>query len=71
MGFDHPLLGKAKLFDRKPLPEKLEGCSYDKHVGFWRFESDGTCMMKSNDPSRPVCGTKKCDIETGEDEKGE
>ncbi len=71
MKVNHPILGKVKQFDRTPLPEKLSGCSFDTKAGFWRFESDGSCMMRSNDPSRPVCGTKKKDIETGEDEKGE
>ena len=42
---------------------------HSRILGFWIDKSTGTAMMMSNHPEKVV--TKKCDIETGEDQKGE
>lgn len=48
---------------------KPQGCSYDRVSGLWRVDSTGEVMMVGNYAQRPE--TKKCDVETGEDQKGE
>ncbi len=50
-----------------------QGWRYDSVVGAWvAIDSPGLplLMMESPDPGRPRPQTKKCDVETGEDEKG-
>lgn len=65
------LVSKAKLFSyREPL-EDIEGCHYDKIVGAWIINATNEFLVKSQDPEKPRPGTKKEDIETGEDRKGE
>ena len=67
---DHILLEKAKKYDEPN--EKLltpKGCSYKAQEGFWVDNSSNTAMMKTDKPQKST--TKKCDIETGEDQKGE
>ena len=53
------------------IPKELtpEGCSYDREAGLWRVDDTGEVMMIGNYAQRPE--TKKCDVETGEDQKGE
>ena len=65
----HILLEKAYVYD--DIPRKLlpEGCSYDRKDGLWRIDATGEVMMVSDSAQRPE--TKKCDVETGEDQKGE
>lgn len=65
----HVLLEKAFIYanvDRKLTPE---GCSYDRKAGLWRLNHTGEVMMTSHFAKKPA--TKKCDVETGEDQKGE
>ncbi len=67
---DHILLEKAQKYDvpdEKSLTPK--GCSYKAQEGFWVDNSSNTAMMKTDKPQKPT--SKKCDIETGEDQKGE
>ena len=66
---NHILLEKAIKYD---IPERNltpNGCSYRANDGYWVENSSNTVMMKSDNPQKPV--TKKYDIETGEDHKGE
>ena len=66
---DHILLEKAKKYD---IPEQNltpNGCSYNAKVGFWVDNSSNMAMMKTDKPQKPA--SKKWDIETGEDQKGE
>ena len=66
---DHILLEKAKKYD---IPEQNltpNGCSYSAKEGFWVDDSSNKAMMKTEKPQKPT--SKKCDIETGEDQKGE
>jgi len=65
---DHVLIALAK---RKPYaadPDMPEGCSYDYGRGLWTKAND---VLVSHDSEFGVQATKKCDVETGEDQKGE
>jgi hypothetical protein len=65
----HILLEKAYCYPEPreaPIPDN---CTFIQKSGYWRNDSTGEIMMLSNDPCRPQ--TKKEDIETGEDQKGE
>lgn len=66
---EHVLLDKAYVYEDIPRELTPQGCSYDRRAGLWRFDSTGEVMMISDYAQRPE--TKKCDIETGEDQKGE
>lgn len=65
----HILLEKSFCYENKPRKLTPENCYYDRKNGLWRIESTGEVMMVSDFAQRPE--TKKCDIETGEDQKGE
>lgn len=66
---DHILLEKAKKYNIPSQNLTPSGCSYKAKEGFWMDNSSSTAMMKTNNPQKPT--TKKHDIETGEDQKGE
>lgn len=66
---EHLLIEKAYIY---PVPRqqlKVEGCKYDRKNGYWIQEETGEPMVF--DRRHPGPQTKKCDIETGEDQKGE
>ena len=65
----HILLEKAYVYDDVTQKLTPEGCSYDRDSGFWRLNSTSEAMMISNHAQKPQ--SKKCDVETGEDQKGE
>lgn len=69
----HVLLDKAFVFPRDKGPQDPEGCVYSREKGLWLREEEGqfVALVRSNDPNKPIAGTKKADIETGEDQKGE
>ena len=65
----HILLEKAYCY---PEPTQIlppQDCTFAEKSGYWVNNSTGEIMMLSNDPRRPQ--SKKADIETGEDQKGE
>ena len=66
---DHVLLKTAKSAHRGDVSLAPHGCSYDPVVGAWILEGTNTLLVESSARSLP--GTKKNDIETGEDQKGE
>lgn len=66
---EHILLDKTYVYEDIPKDLKPQGCSYDRVSGLWRVDSTGEVMMVGNYAQRPE--TKKCDVETGEDQKGE
>ena len=66
---EHILLDKAYVYEDIPKELTPEGCSYDREAGLWRVDDTGEVMMIGNYAKRPE--TKKCDVETGEDQKGE
>ena len=69
MDSQHPLLQRAKKYPRHEVNLAPPGCTYDATVGAWRhIESD---QLWVDTPHRDGPKTKKQDIETGEDQKGE
>lgn len=67
---NHLLIDKAFKFPSDRDLEDPENCVYDELRGWWVWKGKEV-LVKSNNPLKPVCGTKKNDIETGEDSKGE
>jgi hypothetical protein len=65
----HPLLARAQRYQRGPVDLQPPGCSYDALAGAWRDEVTGALAVEL--PGRQGPRTKKMDIETGEDQKGE
>lgn len=65
----HILLEKAYTYDNVSKDLVPKGCSYDRKDGLWIVAGSGEVMMLSNNAPKPQ--TKKCDVETGEDQKGE
>jgi len=61
-----------KAFRYKPNSSNIkdpDGCVYDEKMGCWINENNKTPMVLDSTISKPR--TKKADIETGEDQKGE
>ena len=69
MGKNHVLLDKAVRKPYKEIPEMPAGSVYDTKLGYWKL--NGEALVTSSDPAITKLGTKKCDQETGEDQKGE
>lgn len=60
-----------KLATKKPYteePEMPEGSFYDMAKGYWIKAGESLVSYTSDYGTR---ATKKCDVETGEDQKGE
>ncbi len=66
---EHIILEKAKRYNTSDENVTPSGCTYQSQEGFWVDDTTGEAMMKSNNSQKPT--SKKCDIETGEDQKGE
>lgn len=66
---EHILLDKAYVYEDVAKELSPKGCFYDRHCGLWRVDNTGEIMMIGNHVQRSE--TKKCDVETGEDQKGE
>lgn len=69
MSDEHPLLARAKRYTQRKIDLAPPGCSYDTAVGAWRCIETGELWVDTS--SRVGPRTKKNDIETGEDQKGE
>jgi len=67
----HLLVEKICLFKDKQELGKLEDCKYDNKFGVWLWGIKKIVLVRSNNCNRPKVCTKKEDIETGEDLKGE
>lgn len=65
----HIIIEKAKRYNANGIIETPEGCNYDAHSGYWVNNNTSIPMMLGNGSRKPT--SKKCDIETGEDQKGE
>lgn len=65
----HPLLERAQRYPYKNIDLSPANCRYDVEVGAWRLKSTGQLWVEV--PGRVGPRTKKNDIETGEDQKGE
>jgi len=70
---NHLLLNKAYVYPKRVAINDPDDCEYDTIFGawFWRINNNKITLVKSPNPDRPVPTTKKHDIETGEDLKGE
>ena len=66
---DNIIIEKAKKYNIPNQNLTPNGCTYKAQGGFWVDNSSNIAMMKSDKPQKPT--SKKCDIETGEDQKGE
>jgi hypothetical protein len=65
----HVLLQKAFNFKKRKKIEEPKGYVFDNILGAWKSKADSTLLI--NSANYPARGTKKEDIETGEDHKGE
>ena len=63
----HILLSKATRRPYNEIPEMPDNATYCAEKGIWMI--DGIPMVTSGNYHKRV--TKKCDQETGEDQKGE
>ncbi len=66
---DHILIEKAFRYPTSLAEPVPSNSTYQHKQGYWTINSTGTPLMQSED-ARPS-QSKKCDIETGEDQKGE
>lgn len=66
---EHLLLEKAYIYPVEKTYPKMEGCEFDGKKGYWVISDSGVPLILHNEIIGPR--TKKCDIETGEDQKGE
>jgi len=65
----HILLKYASTYEVPDISLEPKGCHYDQTVGAWVV--DKTREIYITTPEGPKPQTKKCDIETGEDQKKE
>lgn len=70
---NHILVEKAYIYPKNRDSVTPSGCYYDFVNGGWMRKEGNTevFLVKSCDPNKPLAGTKKADLETGEDQKGE
>lgn len=66
----HILIEKAIIYEKNELKDPAD-CIYDEELGLWLWGIDKEILVKSSNPNCPKRGTKKFDVETGEDNKGE
>jgi hypothetical protein len=66
---NHLLLDKAYIYPKTRSPLIPEECHYDPTKGFWVHNITGQPFVTLNDHQALM--SKKKDVETGEDEKGE
>lgn len=65
----HILLQKALKYKKRKEIEEPKGFSFDSLMGAWINNTDKSFLILSK--GFKALGTKKEDIETGEDQKGE
>jgi len=66
---EHILLIKAKRYEVETILPVPNNCIFQASSGYWVNTITGDPMMLGDNPNKPI--TKKYDIETGEDQKGE
>jgi hypothetical protein len=69
MSIKHPLLERAQNYPYRNINLSPADCFYDRTAGVWRLIATGELWVET--PNRIGPRTKKNDIETGEDQKGE
>jgi hypothetical protein len=72
-GERHFLLKRVKYFPERITISAPQDCEYDNQYGAWLLKPicQNSVLVKTPDPDRPKPQTKKFDVETGEDLKGE
>ena len=65
----HFILEKAHRYDDPVTAPVPVGADYDDQSGYWVDRNSGDVMILNNGFQNQ--STKKCDRETGEDQKGE
>lgn len=65
----HPLIEKAFIYPSRPKPEVSREYEFNQIKGYWINRKDKSICIMNDNFSKPR--TKKADIETGEDQKGE
>jgi hypothetical protein len=65
----HILLQKAFNYKKRKKFEAPKGYSFDNKLGAWKDNLNHNLLIHAS--NFPILGTKKHDIETGEDCKGE
>lgn len=65
----HILIEKAYSYPNPVMIENPQNCTYEITKGYWSVDSSNKPMVLSEEGK--MLGTKKCDRETGEDQKGE
>lgn len=65
----HLLLERAYIYPLPKKPSQPDDCTFDHEKGYWVFNRTGQPLVTLED--HPRLETKKCDVETGEDRKGE
>ena len=65
----HILLDKSESYKIPKEISEPKGCLYNRQLGYWVNQDTELAMMLGKYPERMQ--TKKHDIETGEDQKGE
>ena len=68
---NHLLISKAFTYPRRDELKAPEDSQYDMMLGLWLWGPGKDVLVKSASRDKPRPGTKKEDIETGEDLKGE
>lgn len=71
MNTKHLLASKVCLLKENKAFRAPEDCKYDKVSGVWLWGTENKVLVKSDNSKRPKICSKKEDIETGEDLKGE
>jgi len=66
---NHLLVEMAKRYENESQIQSPVNCTFMGQSGYWINNATGRPMMTEDFPQK--CGTKKEDIETGEDQKGE
>lgn len=69
MDSQHPLIQRAQRYLRKEVDLSPPSCFYSDTIGAWCLTETGELLVET--PNHQGPRTKKNDIETGEDQKGE
>lgn len=66
----HILLQKAYVYPLPKVEPEMTGCTFDNINGYWYVDSSKNPYI-NDDLMASGPRSKKCDVETGEDRKGE
>lgn len=66
---EHILLKYAQTYVREEKSLAPQDCYYDSELGVWKLSETDQIFVETSERAGP--STKKQDVETGEDQKGE